>query len=120
MPRFVILQHEPAKFSPRLLHWDLMLEQGDALRTWALEQAPTTKGEINARRLADHRLAYLIYEGPVSGNRGAVFRWDQGEYEITYESEHEIAFEIRGEKLNGAALLSRLTADPEIWRFELL
>ena len=35
-----------------------------------------------ATRLPDHRLAYLEYEGPVSGNRGVVRRIDSGKYEI--------------------------------------
>ena len=36
MPRFVILEHD----HPRL-HWDLMLQTGDALRTWRLASPPT-------------------------------------------------------------------------------
>ena len=35
MPRYVILQHDTPPGYPRPLHWDLMLEQGRTLRTWA-------------------------------------------------------------------------------------
>ncbi|MCS7047501.1 MAG: hypothetical protein NZO58_14185, partial [Gemmataceae bacterium] len=74
MPRYVILEHDhPA------LHWDFMLERGDVLRTWRLP-APPSIGKIAAQALADHRRAYLDYEGPVSGNRGTVRRWDAGTY----------------------------------------
>ena len=52
-----------------------MLEAGDVLKTWALPQPPQPGVEMECTALADHRLAYLDYEGPLSGNRGAVTRW---------------------------------------------
>jgi hypothetical protein len=77
MPRFVILEHD----HPRL-HWDLMLEVGSVLKTWRLAKAPETPGEmIEAVSIGDHRIFYLDYEGPVSGERGNVKRWDAGTYE---------------------------------------
>ena len=90
MPRYVILQHEmPAGHEDRPLHWDLMFEWHDSLRTWALACEPRAGVEIAARRLSDHRLAYLDYEGPVSGDRGSVRRWDAGTYEGTWEEADE-------------------------------
>ena len=78
MARFVVLEHDFPE-----LHWDFMLEFGSALRTWRLAQAPEMNGNaIEAVRLADHRLTYLDYEGPVSGDRGTVQRWDRGAYEV--------------------------------------
>src|SRR5262245_22157335 len=83
MPRFVILEHDHPE-----LHWDLMLETGAALRTWRLANPPVTPEgpvatgpPIAVVPLGDHRLDYLDYEGPVSGNRGVVKRWDRGDYE---------------------------------------
>src|ERR1700730_7618701 len=77
MPRFVILQHDHPE-----LHWDLMLQAGETLRTWRLAKAPELPGEaIVASAIGDHRPMYLDYEGPVSGGRGQVIRWDQGTYE---------------------------------------
>ena len=64
MPRFVILEHDHP-----VLHWDLMLEAGDVLQTWRLANPPTPGCAIDATALPDHRLTYLDYEGPVSGNR---------------------------------------------------
>ena len=80
MPRFVILRHDPAPAGDRPLHWDLMLETADRLRTWALESEPGPGRTIAARPLVDHRPEYLDYQGPLSGGRGAVSRWDAGEF----------------------------------------
>ena len=95
MPRFVLLYHDCPPNYPRPSHWDLMLEAGDTLRTWALEQLPrdwhavqllTSKrvfhivlavaesNEVAAEELGDHRRDYLEYEGEVSDNRGRVIR----------------------------------------------
>lgn len=76
MPRYVILTHDHP-----FPHWDLMLEDGGVLRTWRLLAEPAAGQVVRAEQLADHRLAYLDYEGPVSGGRGSVARWDHGTYE---------------------------------------
>src|SRR5947207_3846041 len=82
MPRFVILRHETPPGFARPAHWDFMLECDGVLRTWALAEVPSPGCEIAAEELADHRLAYLEYEGEMSGGRGTVSRWDEGRYEI--------------------------------------
>lgn len=76
MPRFAILTHDHPS-----LHWDFLLEQGESCLTWRLLKSPDSLGEIPAEAIADHRLLYLDYEGPVSGNRGTVKRWDAGTFE---------------------------------------
>ena len=86
MPRFVILEHD----HPRL-HWDLMLEAGDVLRTWRLAEIPRPGVTIRAESLGDHRKLYLDYEGPVVGNRGQVKRWDAGTYAALEERPERIA-----------------------------
>jgi len=75
MSRYVILTHDHP-----FPHWDLMLEDGGTLRTWRLLSEPGAGRVVPAERLGDHRLAYLDYEGPVSGGRGVVARWDHGTY----------------------------------------
>ena len=51
MPRFVVLLHEtPAGYS-RGTHFDLMLEYGEALRTWALNKLPLAGDPVIAHRL---------------------------------------------------------------------
>jgi hypothetical protein len=76
MPRYVILTHDHP-----FPHWDFMLEAEGVLRTWRLLAEPAARQSVPAERLADHRLAYLDYEGPVSGGRGSVARWDHGTYD---------------------------------------
>ena len=107
MPRYVILLHELPDDQQRSTHWDLMLESGDALRTWALPVEPAADMECEARELADHRLAYLEYEGPVSENRGRVTRWDQGEYRPLAETPDSLAAVLQGNKLRGHLYLKK-------------
>jgi DNA polymerase Ligase (LigD) len=100
MPRFVVLEH-----TWNGVHWDLMLERGLALRTWAVD-APIEPGrEQTARSLADHRLAYLAYEGPVSGDRGEVRRWDEGDYDTIEWTASRIQIRIRGARLRSELTL---------------
>lgn len=63
------------------MHYDVMFEWHGTLRTWAVETEPRPGIELRARALPDHRLAYLDYEGPISGDRGHVRRVDRGTYE---------------------------------------
>ena len=75
MPRFVILEHD---FPTR--HWDFMLELGDLLKTWRLAAPPQVGSAVVAEPSFDHRRIYLDYEGPISGGRGTVTRWDGGTF----------------------------------------
>jgi hypothetical protein len=113
MPQFVILRHH----SPQGVHFDFMLESGGVLKTWALPRPPVSGEEIECEALADHRLAYLDYEGPVSGGRGSVTRWDRGAYTVGRQSDAEWVVELAGEKLVGQATLSRLISHPTRWMF---
>ncbi len=113
MCRFAILRHD----GPRGLHWDFLLESDRALKTWALPVLPGPGVETVCEALPDHRLDYLDYEGPVSGDRGTVSRWDRGTYRIRRQSEAEWVVELSGEKLLGRAVLERLPDDPQSWRF---
>jgi hypothetical protein len=108
MSRFVILEHDhPA------LHFDLMLEVDEVLWSWRLE-APPSAGPSAALRTPDHRRLYLDYEGPVSGNRGMVRRWDQGSFTWLECSESLVVVRLAGERVSGTLRLSR--QDGERWR----
>ena len=115
MPRFVILRHD----SPRGEHFDFMLEAGGVLKTWALPRAPEAGIEMDCEALVDHRLAYLDYEGPISGDRGVVTRWDCGTYTLEHQNEQEWAVTLAGDRLAGQATLLRLHGDLKLWRFSL-
>ncbi len=113
MPRFVVLRHD----SPRGLHWDLMLEMGAALNTWALAEEPQPGRTCLAEALPDHRPAYLDYEGPIAGGRGHVTRWDQGTYTIQEQSATKLSLAMSGEKLRGRATLTRAAEAVGFWEF---
>lgn len=51
-----------------------------SLRTWSLAEAPCLGRQIYADELPPHRIEYLDYEGPISGDRGDVTRIMAGEY----------------------------------------
>lgn len=102
MPRFVILTHDHPT-----LHWDFMLEMGATLRTWRLPEPPHAGCDLPVEPLPDHRLMYLDYEGPVSGNRGSVQRWDAGEFEVLDESSDLLVVRLSGKMLCGSARIER-------------
>src|SRR5688572_30013766 len=106
MPRFVLLEHDHP-----ILHWDLMLESGDSLRTWRLARAPERGGDIEAIALPDHRLAYLEYEGPVSGGRGSVSRWDRGTYSTIVAEVKRLELQLCGERVRGRVELQQLDSE---------
>src|SRR5215213_6090693 len=96
MPRFVILEHDwPAT------HWDFLLEAGSVLRAWRLLAEPAAGRTVPAEPNADHRPLYLDYEGPVSGGRGTVTRWDVGTFEWVEDGPGRVVVELRGAKLTG-------------------
>ena len=115
MPRFVVLLHQLPANHARATHWDFMLEEHGTLRTWALARSPRRGIQIEAIQLPHHRLDYLDYEGPVSGDRGHVTHFDQGTF--TWRS-HASALEVwlGGRQLNG---MCRLTSVGDAWTWEM-
>lgn len=112
MPRYVILEHDHPS-----LHWDLMLEAADVLRTWRLAAPPQPGKVVAATAIGDHRLMYLDYEGPVGGNRGRVLRWDHGTFAWRKTENDSLVLELNGVRLQGLAVLKRARADE--WTFAL-
>jgi hypothetical protein len=109
MPRYVILRHDhPA------LHWDLMLEAGGMLRTWRLAAPPEPGVSIAAEPIGDHRTLYLDYEGPVSGGRGTVQRWDAGTFTGEVDAPDALTVRLEGQRLRGRLTLGR--ADSGEWQ----
>jgi len=100
--RFVILEHRRSE-----THWDVMLERAGTLRTWAVDSPIQPGTTLPARALPDHRLAYLEYEGPISGDRGVVRRDSNGTYSIIEWSDDRIIVDLQGDQLSGRLMLSR-------------
>lgn len=119
MPRFVILRHELPAGHDRETHFDLMLEMGGVLRTWSLSELPSAGKSIPAEALPDHRLAYLTYEGPVSGNRGSVSRVEEGEFTVVAESATRLEVRLSGNSLRGNLTLRQLENSVAGWEASL-
>lgn len=112
MPQFVLLEHDHPH-----LHWDFMLEVGATLRTWRLDRIPDQDGVMPAEQLPDHRLAYLDYEGPVSGNRGTVRRLDRGDFRVLEDQAARLVVQLDGQRLRGEAELQRAADHETDWSF---
>jgi hypothetical protein len=106
MPRFVLLEHDHP-----CLHWDLMLESGEVLRTWRLTAPPRPGEVVNAVRVFDHRLLYLDYEGPISGGRGHVVRWTSGTYDGVVQAEDRLTVYLKSDRLRGELRLEKVEND---------
>ena len=117
MAQYVILYHQCPAGGPRASHWDLMLQRGEALRTWALPENPADHDEMTCEALAEHRLEYLTYEGAISGGRGQVTRWDQGTYTIVEEGDGRIELVLAGVRLRGPVTLTRTPDSAGRWQF---
>jgi hypothetical protein len=89
--RYVILRHENIA-EP---HFDLMFEisEGGLLATWRSDVWPIDR-PTPLLRLADHRRDYLTYEGPVSGDRGAVRRVESGRLTYRLKSQERLLLQL--------------------------
>lgn len=119
MPRMVVLLHETPAGYPRGTHFDLMFEHAGALRTWAAESIPKLNETLAAEQLSDHRLAYLDFEGALSGGRGTVQRVASGRFELLDEAPGKLVLEVKSDKLQGLLTLIRDQAAAQRWRISL-
>jgi len=104
---FVVHEHDASH-----LHYDLRLEMGGVLRSWAIPKEPPEKEGI--KRLAiqteDHPIEYADFEGTIPDGMygaGTVRIWDRGELGIEKDKENELLFELKGKKLVGKYALIR-------------
>jgi bifunctional non-homologous end joining protein LigD len=115
--RFVVQKHAASR-----LHYDLRLELGGTLKSWAVPKGlPLKKGEKHlAVEVEDHPLSYIDFEGPIPQGEyggGTVMVWDQGKYELLVKtplkslSEGKLHFTLHGKKIHGEWYLVRLRED---------
>lgn len=110
MPRFVLLEHVGAPDDPAGRHFDLLLEEGEACRSWRLEAIPAAGHSVRALVLQPHRLAWLDHvAGPVSGGRGHARRVDAGSYEVVESDEAvgQLCVVLGGSRLCGRLTIGR-------------
>jgi bifunctional non-homologous end joining protein LigD len=118
--RFVVQRHRATR-----LHYDLRLETGGVLVSWAVPRGPTL--DPKQRRLAvhveDHPVAYFGFEGVIPGRQygaGDVIVWDWGRWHADPSTPDtgaaleagELKVRLEGRKLHGGFVLIRT----ERWR----
>jgi DNA ligase D-like protein (predicted 3'-phosphoesterase) len=106
---FVVQEHAATAH-----HFDLRLEVGGAMRSWAVPKGPSMDPAVKrlAIEVPDHSLAHNDFEGPTE--EGGVIVWDRGGYEQggrvpwpeALERGHAV-FALHGEKLAGGFALQR-------------
>jgi hypothetical protein len=111
--RFVVLEHADQEGS----HFDLMIDAGELLATWRCPQPPETarESDLACLRLKDHRRLYLDYEGPLSGGRGSVRRYDQGACTVHERGPRRWELTFGGQRLAGRFALEPLSASGDDW-----
>jgi bifunctional non-homologous end joining protein LigD len=117
---FVIHKHAASR-----LHWDLRLELGGALTSWAVPKGPSL--DPAEKRLAvhveDHPLEYVDFEDVIPpGNYGAgpMIVWDRGDWVALEDpvqglKDGKLLFELRGYKLQGVWTLVKLKKTESEW-----
>ena len=107
MARFVVQQHDATT-----LHFDLRIEDGGVLRSWAVPKGPSMDPAV--RRLAvpveDHSMAAGEFEGVHEGSSrgsGAVIIWDEGRVDLVRNEPGHLSFVLHGHKLEGGFALTR-------------
>ncbi|MEV0947845.1 ATP-dependent DNA ligase [Rhodococcus sp. NPDC049939] len=116
--RFVIQEHHA-----RRLHYDLRLERGGVLVSWAVpKNVPTTTGKNRlAVHTEDHPLEYLTFAGTIPKGEyggGAMSIWDAGTYETEKWRDDEVIVWLHGEKARGRFALIRTKGDQ--WLLHLM
>lgn len=106
------------KHAARRLHYDLRLEHGGVLWSWAVTRGPSL--DPGEKRLAvhveDHPLEYGSFEGTIPAGEygaGAVIVWDEGKWIPESDpargmEKGHLAFALEGHKLGGRWHLVRL------------
>lgn len=118
-PSAVFVVH---KHASRALHYDLRLEIGGALASWAVPKGPSldTHDKHLAVHVEDHPLEYGAFEGTIPAGEygaGTVMIWDRGEFLPVGEpaaavEAGQLKFILHGAKLHGAFVLVRMKPRP--------
>jgi DNA ligase D-like protein (predicted polymerase)/DNA ligase D-like protein (predicted 3'-phosphoesterase) len=108
---FVVQEHHA-----RRLHFDVRLERGGVLASWAVPKGlPTAAGEVRlAVRTEDHPMEYAEFSGeipPGEYGAGTMTIWDRGHYETRKWSTDEVHVLLHGDRVDGEFVFVRTEAD---------
>jgi bifunctional non-homologous end joining protein LigD len=113
------------KHAARRLHYDLRLQMGDVLESWAVPKGPSKDPEDKrlAVKVEAHPLEYGDFEDVIpKGNygAGAMIVWDRGVWVPIGDiaegfAEGKLLFELRGYKLRGTWTLVKLKKTEKEW-----
>lgn len=114
---FVVQKH-----AARRLHYDLRLEFGGVLWSWAVTRGPSLAPHEKrlAVRTEDHPLEYGEFEGTIPKKEyggGTVLVWDRGAWKPVHDAKRgqakgHLEFELDGERLRGRWHLVRMAQKP--------
>ncbi len=117
---FVVHKHAASR-----LHFDLRLEMGGVLESWAVPKGPSLDPDVKrlAMKVEDHPLEYAEFEGVIpQGNygAGAIIIWDRGVWVSIGDPEEglekgKLLFDLRGYKLRGRWTLFRTKRSQTEW-----
>lgn len=118
--RFVIHEHHASR-----LHFDLRLEIGGVLKSWAVPKGVSMNSSDKRLAVAvpDHSLSYIGFEGTLAeGTYGAgeVRIWDKGEFEADENAEDllkkgKLVFTFYGAKLKGEFTILKFWNHEKNW-----
>ena len=103
--RFVIHKHTRGTD----IHWDLMIEWGDVLKTWRLDNPPEKLAteKTKATPIKDHDKKFLTYQGPVNNNTATAEIVDEGMCSVEWiDQKLKIVF-------NGKVLKQEITLEEQ-------
>ncbi|SDC77359.1 non-homologous end-joining DNA ligase [Actinokineospora iranica] len=112
---FVIQEHHASR-----LHWDVRLERGGVLVSWAVPKGlPTEPGDIRlAVHTEDHPMEYATFEGEIPQGEyggGKMLIWDRGTYETVKWSDREVAVVFSGGRVRGKYTFFHGGKSPRDW-----
>jgi bifunctional non-homologous end joining protein LigD len=116
---YVIQKHDASQ-----LHFDLRLEQGGVMKSWAVPKGPSLDPSVKrlAMQVEDHPIEYNTFEGIIPEGEyggGTVMLWDRGTYTYWEDdpdpearlregyAKGELKFRLYGERLRGSWVLVR-------------
>ncbi|WP_312757808.1 DNA polymerase ligase N-terminal domain-containing protein, partial [Pulveribacter sp.] len=111
--RFVVQKHWATR-----LHYDLRLELGGTMKSWAVPKGPSydSADKRMAVQVEDHPISYNTFEGEIPKGQyggGRVIVWDKGTWEPLDDPEQglrsgKLKFVLHGHKLQGRWTLARM------------